>query len=263
MLYWYVDDLLVFFRKRGRTSRASRLLTSRATLTLGLRKRKRRRQTAARTPVICVTRSSRRAALCFDTNTNTQVNTHATSHKAFPRLRFNKHATRNHSLLGGNMSQSLSNRRKKWGDFFLRNSAEQGGHLHSNRYYSTCSEEDWESVSANSPPLPASRVNSQVLREASSASHFQRLFHWPRSRMTSLVKLAGEFPQGSTALLLPFCCIVLKRRCKITSFLSFFENLGEILHPYNFFFWRIVNDGWSSKLQSSSDFCDFKFYFLF
>lgn len=193
----YIDASMVFsffFRKRGRTLRASLLLRSRVTLTLGLRRRKRRRRTAARTPVICATRFSRRAALCFDTNMNTQVNTHATFHKAFQRLRLNKHATRNHSLLVGNMSQSLSNRTEN-GDFFLRNSAEQGGHLHSNRYYSTCTEEDWESVSANFPPLPASRVNRQVLREASSASHFQRLFHWPSSRMTSLVKLAGEFPR--------------------------------------------------------------------
>lgn len=114
-----------FFRKRGRTLRASLLLRSRVTLTLGLRRRKRRRRIAARTPVICATRFSRRAALCLDTNMNTQVNTHATFHKAFQRLRLNKHATRNHSLLGGNMSQSLSNRTEN-GDFFFAKQCRAG-----------------------------------------------------------------------------------------------------------------------------------------
>lgn len=117
MLHWYVDDLFFFFRRRGRTWRASLLWRSRVTLTLVLRGRRRRRRTAARTPAICATRSSRRAALCWDTNMNTQVNTHATSHKALPGLRLNKHATRNHSLFGGNMSQSLSNRAENGGFF--------------------------------------------------------------------------------------------------------------------------------------------------
>lgn len=141
MLHWYADDLFIFFRKRGRTLRASLLSRSRVTLTPGLRRRRRRRRTAARTLVICATRSSRRAALCLDTNTNTQVNTHATSHKAFPRLRLNQHATRNHSSRWWKHESEFEQQKRKWG-IFLRNSAEQGGHLHSNRYYSTGTEED-------------------------------------------------------------------------------------------------------------------------
>lgn len=97
--------------------RASLLSRSRVTLTPGLRRRRQRRRTAARTLVICATRSSRRAALCLDTNTNTQVNTHATFHKAFPRLRLNKHATGNHSSRWWKHESEFEQQKRTWGIF--------------------------------------------------------------------------------------------------------------------------------------------------
>ena len=73
VLIWF----LTFCRRRDKTHtrRAYLLWRSRMTQTQALRGRRWRRRRAACTPATCATRSSRRAARCWDTNMNTQVNT--------------------------------------------------------------------------------------------------------------------------------------------------------------------------------------------
>lgn len=112
---------LIFPRRTGRT-RAQRVFPqsrSRTTQTRALQGRRWRRRIAACTPATCATRSSRRAARCWGTNTNTQVNTRVSQglHMNTARKKEPELVSPSLTLLGPGKDESEC---KQKGDFELQ-----------------------------------------------------------------------------------------------------------------------------------------------